>query len=143
MSAPNPPTSAAGRPVPLPNPVSEPFWEGCRRGQFLLQRCTSCAATQFYPRTLCSACGRGELEWVAAAGAGEIVSYTVVRRAITEAFAARVPYVVAIVRLAEGPQLMSHIVDCDPDAVRVGAPVTLGFEDLDGEASLPVFRLAA
>ena len=71
MSAPNPPTSAAGRPVPLPNPVSEPFWEGCRRGQFLLQRCTSCAATQFYPRTVCSACGGGLKEDARVASSSE------------------------------------------------------------------------
>ena len=133
---------AAGRPIPLATPVSEPFWEGCKRGEFLLQRCASCDASQFYPRTLCSACGAKTLEWAPASGAGYIVSYTVVRRAITPAFAAQVPYVVAIVRLEEGPQLMSHIVDCDPEAVRVGAAVTLGFEDLDGKASLPVFQLA-
>jgi uncharacterized OB-fold protein len=122
--------------------VSEPFWEGCRRGEFLLQRCTSCGSTQFYPRTICASCRGRDLAWTAATGAGKIVSYTVVRRAISEAFAARVPYVVAIVRLAEGPQLMSHIVDCDPGAVRVGAQVALGFDDL-GEVSLPVFRLSA
>lgn len=133
--------SAAARPIPVATPVSQPFWDGCQRGVFLLQRCASCDVTQFYPRTLCSRCGGTELEWVQASGEAQIVSYTVVRRAITPAFAERVPYVVAIVRLAEGPQLMSHIVDCDPERVRVGAAVTLGFEDLDGEASLPVFRL--
>lgn len=134
--------SAAGRPIPIATPVSQPFWEGCQRGVFLLQRCISCGESQFYPRTLCAQCGAEALNWVEASGDAQVVSYTVVRRAITPAFASRVPYVVAIVRLAEGPQLMSHIVDCDPEGVRVGAAVKLGFEDLDGEASLPVFRLA-
>ena len=135
-------SEATGRPIPVATPVSEPYWEGCRHGQLLLQRCTSCGSSQFYPRTLCSGCGAATLEWAPASGAGHVAAYTVVRRAITPAFAARVPYVVAIVRLDEGPQMMSHIVDCEPEAVRVGAAVQVGFEDLDGEAALPVFRLA-
>ncbi len=134
-------SDATGRPIPVATAVTEPYWEGCRRGQLLLQRCTSCGGSQFYPRTLCSGCGADTLEWAPASGAGEVAAYTVVRRAITPAFAERVPYVVAIVRLAEGPQMMSHVVDCEPEAVRVGAAVQVGFEDLDGEASLPVFRL--
>ena len=135
------PAPAPGRPVPAPTPVTEPFWEGCKAGRFLLQRCAACGASQFYPRTVCSACGGAELEWTPAQGAGQVVSYTVVRRAITPAFAEMVPYVVAIVRLDEGPQLMSHIVGCDPDSVRVGAAVQVDFEDVDGAATLPVFRL--
>lgn len=136
MSAP------AGRPVPVPTPISAPFWEGCRRGEFLLQHCRSCDTKQFYPRTLCASCGGGELEWTAASGAASVVTYTVVRRAIIPAFAERVPYVVAVVRLEEGPQLMSHIIDCDPDAVHIGATLRMGFEEIGDEASLPVFRLA-
>ncbi|NIV77069.1 MAG: hypothetical protein GWN37_20215 [Gammaproteobacteria bacterium] len=133
---------SATRPIPVPTPVSEPFWEGCQRGEFLLQHCRSCDAKQFYPRSVCSACGASDLAWRAASGEGQIVTYTVVRRAIMEAFAERVPYVVAIVRLAEGPQLMSHVIDCDPDTVRIGAAVRLDFERLGEDASLPVFRLA-
>lgn len=135
-------SGASGRPIPVSTPVSEPFWEGCRRSELLLQRCNACRTPQFYPRTLCAACGKGDLTWVRAKGEGEVLSYTVVRRAIIPAFKERIPYVVAIIKLAEGPQLMSHVVDCEPEAVRVGAPVVVAFEDLDGEASLPVFRLA-
>jgi uncharacterized protein len=116
------------------------FLEGCRHGELLIQRCETCGRAQFYPRAYCGGCHGRSLRWEAASGAGTVYSFTVVRRAPSAAFADRVPYVLAIVELAEGPRLMSTVVDIDPGEVEIGMPLTLGFEDRGGDAPLPVFR---
>ena len=80
-----------------------------------------------------------QLQWVAASGAGEVTSFTVVRRAVSEAYRPEVPYVVALVQLAEGPTMMSNVVQCDPEAVAVGMSVAVFFEDWDEQVSIPKF----
>jgi uncharacterized protein len=113
--------------------------DGCRLGELRLQRCSRCRSFQFYPRIMCAACLGQTLDWVPASGLGRVRSFTVVRRAISPAYEA--PYVVALVELDEGPTLMSHVVDCAPEAVRVGAPVRAAFEAWSETVSLPVFKL--
>lgn len=127
------------RTLPPHSVLSEPWFEACNEGRLLVQQCSACSAHQFYPRVLCTRCGARDLVWVEASGAARIASFTVVRRAVSEAYAT--PYVVALVDLAEGPRLMTHIVDCAPEDVRIGADVALRFETWDDAVSLPVFTL--
>ena len=63
-----------------------------------------------------------------------------IHRAPSPAFAAAVPYVVAAVKLDEGPHLMTNIVGCAPDAVRIGMQVRVAFHKASGEITLPVFE---
>jgi uncharacterized OB-fold protein len=72
-------------------------------------------------------------------GKGTIVSYTVVRRAVSEAFTA--PYVIALIDLVEGPRMMSQIVDTEPEALAVGQSVSVAFEAWSDDIKLPVFKL--
>jgi uncharacterized OB-fold protein len=58
---------------------------------------------------------------------------------VTQAFAADVPYVVALITLDEGPQLMSNVVGCPPEKVHIGMPVEVTFEDWTEEISVPKF----
>lgn len=115
--------------------------DGCLLGELRLQHCSRCSGFQFYPRILCAACLGRQLDWVPASGRGRVRSFTVVRRAITPAYEA--PYVVALIELEEGPTLMSHVVDCAPEAVRVGARVCAAFETWSETVSLPVFKLVS
>jgi uncharacterized OB-fold protein len=108
----------------------------------MIQRCSNCRSHIFYPRYNCPQCGSRGLEWVQASGRGKVYTYTVARRPTHPAFADRVPYVIAIVELEEGPRLTTNIVDCDPNAVRIDMPVEVTFEDVNEEISLPVFRPA-
>ncbi len=133
----------AARHFPRPTAETQPWWDACRESRLLLQRCAACGAHQFYPRMMCARCDSDAVEWVAASGRGRIRSYTVVRRPVSKAYAAMTPYVVALVELAEGPTLMSNIVDCVPEAVAVGLPVQVTFERWSAEISVPMFRLAA
>jgi len=104
--------------------------------RFMLPRCGSCGKFHFYPRPMCPHCGGTKLAWEAASGAGEVYSFSTVHRAPTPEFKPDVPYVVAIVKTAEGPHLLSRIVGVAPDTVRIGMKVKV---KMDGK-SLPVFQ---
>src|SRR3989441_1164768 len=132
----------ATRPKPLPVVTEEnrPFWEGCKQGKLLLQRCSECQQYQFYPRLYCMQCGSDELQWVEASGHGVIYSYTIIHQNKSPEFVHDTPYNVAIVQLEEGPRLMSNIVDIDPGELRVDLPVTVVFDRVTDSITLPRFR---
>lgn len=132
--------TTTGKPLPVPTAVTTPYWEGCRRGVLLLQRCTACRAVQLPPQRHCRSCLGDALEWQPAAGTGRITSWTVVRHPVSAAFAADVPYVVAIVALDEGPTMMSGVRDCALDALHVGLRVEVFFESRAETIALPWFR---
>lgn len=127
---------------PAATGVSAEYWAACRRHELVIQRCRGCGTHQFYPRILCTSCSSRSLDWVRASGRGTVASFAVVRRPISAAFAAQVPYVVALVTLAEGPTMMSGVVGCAAEAVRIGLPVEVVFDDLPDGVTLPKFRPA-
>ncbi len=133
-------TDAPVKHFPRPTPETEVYWQGCRKHELLLQRCTQCNEFQFYPRIICTNCTSENLEWVKATGRGRVLTFTIVRRAVSEAYAADVPYVIALIQLDEGPKMMSNVVQCDPETLVVGSPVQVVFEDWSDEISVPQFR---
>ena len=126
--------------LPVATALSAPYWQACHAGRLLLQRCEACAQVQFYPRAFCTRCTSERVVWVEASGRGRVKSFTVIRRAVSVAYAADVPYIVALIELAEGPTMMSNIVDAQT-AVRIGAAVRVRFNALSAEISVPVFTL--
>jgi uncharacterized protein len=130
------------RPVPHPSPLSQPFWDGARDRELRVQRCRTCQTHLFYPRYLCTTCGSADIGWVRASGRGVVFTYTIARRPTHPAFADRVPYVIAVVELDEGPKLTTNLVDVDPDTVAIGLNVQATFEDV-GDITLVNFRPAA
>ena len=134
-------TAGADMPMPLPaiDADTQPFWDGAKREELLIQRCTECRKFQFYPRARCVRCG-GAVEWVAARGTGRIYSYTVVHRAPTEALASLVPYVVALVDLDEGVRMMTRLRGTH-DAPRIGGEVRVAFERVSDDVAVPLFEV--
>ncbi len=128
------------KPVPIVNPWAKPFWEAARERRFIIQQCTDCKKYIFYPRICCPHCFSDRVEWVEASGKGTIYSYTVVLNNAPSAFMNDVPYVIAVVKLEEGVQLLSNIVDCDPEKVRCDMNVEVTFEKLDDQFTLPKFK---
>lgn len=122
-------------PAPPPNPETKAFWDAASQGKLLIKRCTACAAVHYYPRALCPFCGSDATEWQTAAGAGTIYSYSVMRRA-------DVPYAIAYVTLDEGVTMMTNLVDCDFNALRIGQRVRLVFKPTDGGPPVPTFTPA-
>jgi uncharacterized protein len=125
------------RPLAESAPEWAEWWDATRERRFLLQRCERCGHVQHYPRSLCTQCGSDELGWQDASGEGTVYSYTVVHRPPVAVPPA--PYVVALVRLAEGPLALTNIVECDPDEVRCDLPVSLAWEPLEDGRNLAVF----
>jgi uncharacterized OB-fold protein len=82
-----------------------------------------------------------QVEWVTASGRGKILSFTTVYRPVTKAFAEDVPYVVALITLDEGPQMMSNVVGCPPEKVKIGMRVEVTFEDWTQDISVAKFQL--
>ena len=103
--------------------LDAPFWDAWKADEsFLLHRCAACGRHD-WPASCCSTHGRGPMEWAATPGVGVIDTYTVFHRAYVNELAAEVPYVVAVVRLDEGPYFHTRIVGIAPEAVRSGMPV--------------------
>jgi len=128
------------KPIPKPDGVSKDFWQGCLREELLLQKCSDCGRFQFYPRPICINCMSRNLEWVRSSGTGIVHSFTVVHQNVTPGFKDEVPYIFAIIELAEGVRLSTNIVDCAPDDVYIDMPVEVVFESISPEINLPKFR---
>jgi hypothetical protein len=129
--------------LPRPTPESAPFWQGCKEHKLLLQHCSGCGTYQFYPRLLCAICMSEDLEWREASGRGKVETYTIVTRAVSDAYAANAPYVIALITLEEGPRMMSNVVGCDAQSVTCGMAVEVVFEAWSAEITMPKFRSVA
>ncbi len=127
-------------PRPLNEELSKPYWEGAKRHELLLPRCRRCNRCHFYPREFCPHCFSPEIEWVPATGQARVYSYTIVHQPPHPSF--EVPYVYAIVQLAEGVMMPSNIVDCEPSDVRIDMPLSPVFEDITPEWTLVKFKPA-
>ncbi|MEP9386038.1 Zn-ribbon domain-containing OB-fold protein [Mesorhizobium sp. KR9-304] len=117
------------------NAETKAYWDAARDGRLLVKKCTACGRPHFYPRTQCPHCRSLETEWMEASGQGTIYSWTVMRRASP-------PVAIAYVTLEEGVTMFTNIVDCDLDALAVGQPVRVAFEQREDGLTIPVFKPA-
>jgi uncharacterized OB-fold protein len=140
--------------------LTDTFWEGTKDDTYLVQWCAPCGRPIFYPREVCPKClAPTGLEWRRSAGTGTVHAVSVQHRPANPFMADRVPYAVALIDLdagaADSPnvspngsdsgristvRIMSNVVNCDPDSVRVGDVVTLAWEPLSDGRKLPVFE---
>jgi uncharacterized protein len=120
---------------PQHNPETKPYWDAAAEGKLLIKKCSSCGESHHYPRALCPFCFSDKTEWQTCSGKGVIYSYSVLRRA-------PVPYALAYVTLAEGPTMVTNIVDCDFDALKIGQAVKVVFKPTEGGPPLPCFAPA-
>ena len=130
------------KPLPRVDEETRGFWEALARHELYVQRCRSCGTTRFYPRSVCPACLSSDTEWLRSSGRGTVYSFTVTHQNQAPGFREELPYVLAIVELDEGVRMMTNVVGCAPDAVRVGMPVQVVFEDVTAEITLAKFRPA-
>ena len=132
---------------PLPRPISpevtRPFWEAAKRHELVMPRCTTCDHLFFYPRSECPRCLSNHLEWVRVSGRGRLHTYTIVYQPANAAFREDTPYIYAVVQLDEGPRMVSNVVQCDLDAVKVDMPLEAIFDDVTPECTLVKFKPAS
>ena len=129
---------------PLPSVVGEtkPYWDSCRQGQLLIQKCDACDEYQFYPRGICANCWSSDIKWFPSSGRGTVWTFTVTNQNRTPGFDTG-PYVLALVELEEGVRMFTNIVDCDPKDVSIGMAVEVTFERATDQISVPFFKPAS
>lgn len=121
----------SGRPLPRIDRDSQPFWDGCKAGEFRVQRCTRCADTRFPPGEFCPRCHSQAAEWITLPGTGTVQSFVIVHRAFDPNFSDDVPYIVGMIALdATSPLIVfpANVRGIDPERVHIGLPVVAHFE---------------
>lgn len=128
------------KPLPSVSGETRPFWEACRKGELLIQRCDRCGEHQFYPRGICANCWTTDIRWVKARGRGTVWTFTVTHQNRTVGFADEAPYVLALVELEEGVRMFTNVIQCDPQAVTIGMAVEVSFVQATDQIHIPYFR---
>lgn len=128
------------KPLPVPDALTQPFWDAAREGRLLLQRCAACGTHQHYPRPHCIHCGAGTPEWVDASGRAVVHTFTVTYRNDAPGFGDETPYVFAILELEEGVRMAGNVLGVDPEAVTVGMAVEVTFVAATPEIAIPQWR---
>lgn len=126
--------------LPSPDLEQQPYWDAAREERLLIRHCAACGAHHFYPRPFCPTCWSTDVTWVEASGRATLYTYSVVHSNDLPPFPDRVPYVAAIVELAEGPRMMTNVDDCALDALEVGMALEVAFRAISDDVTIPVFR---
>lgn len=133
------------KPFLPPNEITQFFWDAAREHKLVVQRCDGCGYYIHWPQVICPRCQSDKLSPAELSGRGTIFTYTVVHHIFHPVYADEVPYSIAIVELHEQPglRMLTNIVDCPNDALRIGMPVEVTFEEREGGVTVPQFRPAA
>ncbi|GAA3540949.1 Zn-ribbon domain-containing OB-fold protein [Streptomyces osmaniensis] len=122
--------------LPEADAFTRTYWEAAVEGRLLIRRCQACGRAHHYPREFCPHCWSEDVVWEPACGRATLYTWSVVHRNDLPPFGQRTPYVAAVVDLAEGPRMMTELVDCtDPGLLRAGTKLEVAFRD-----GVPVFR---
>jgi uncharacterized protein len=117
-----------------------PFFEGASASRLMVQKCSECGTNRFPAQELCSNCLSSAASWVPVSGRGEVYSFNVMHQVYHPGFASEVPYAVVVVKLEEGPKVVSNLVGVKPSAIKCGMPVEVVFDKLSDQITLPRFR---
>lgn len=129
------------RPLPKPTPETQHFWDGTQAGELRLQTCNDCKHTYFPPRPFCPKCGSRSVAIAKASGRAKLLSYVIHHR---PAPGFTPPYAIAVVELAEGPRMMTNIVECrqTPEALQLDMDLEVTFAKQNDAITLPLFKPA-
>jgi len=130
------------KPLPHLDEENRWFWEACARHELYLQKCGACSTIRFYPRALCPSCLSSKTDYLRASGHGTVYTFTVTYQNQAAGFRDELPYVMAYVELDEGPRILTNVVNTPADAVTIGMPVEVVFEDIDEGLAIPKFQRA-
>ncbi len=127
-------------------PNAKEFWDGCARGELLVQACDACGARRMPPRPMCPVCRSTAVRWEKTSGRGRVWSFIVAHPPLLPAFAAEAPYNAVIDELDEDPSIRyvgnlvtgadGPIGEVDPATITIGEPVRVVFHRIE-DVSLP------
>jgi len=131
-------------PLPLPNPLTQFFWDGCRDRRLMILRCQNCRFFVHYPRPVCPKCLSTELAAEQVSGEGKLYGYTVTVQAFHPYYVDKVPYTLAVVELAEqqGPGIATVDLHTPEEPLRTDLPVRLTWREVAPDLVLPMFAAA-
>ena len=131
------------KPIPVPTPETQFFWDKCKEHELWLQRCQTCQHVFFYPRMHCPECLSDNVPGFRASGKGTLWTYMINHRPVP-GFEDDAPYAIAVVQLEEGPRMMSNVVGIEntPENLVMDMPLEVVFEDATEEISIPKFKPA-
>jgi uncharacterized OB-fold protein len=133
--------TARPKPIPQPTPETQPYWDACKRHELMIQRCQDCSQYYFYPRPYCPHCMSDRTEWTKVSGRGTLHTYVINHRA-APGFEDEAPYVIGIVKLAEGPHMMTNVIGIEPTPENLppGLELEVVFDDVNDRVAVPKFR---
>jgi hypothetical protein len=129
------------KPLPKIDPVNRGFWENAKAGKLSVHACKSCGGKNYPASPVCPKCLSSDQEWVAVSGNGTLESWVDFHRAYWDGFKESLPYRVCLVRLAEGPIMVSNLVG-NSDNAKIGAAVRVVFDKVTENVTLPKFEMA-
>ena len=130
------------RPIPIPDELSAPFFDGARDGRLMLQHCQSCDRWSFPVRERCPHCLAAPLSWRAAGGRGTLYTFAIMHQVMNPGFAAEGPYNVCQIDLDEGVRMVANIIGVANDQLQIGMKLQAVFEDVGEGVAIPKFRPA-
>ena len=128
------------KPLPLMDGDSAGFWEACRKHQISIQKCNNCGTFRFPPRIICPHCSSLDWEWQPVSGKGKVYTFIVMHQLYNKAFKDELPYNVALIELEEGAKIWTNLVNCPNEAIYIGMPVEVVYEDINEQVTLPKFQ---
>ncbi|WP_107090498.1 Zn-ribbon domain-containing OB-fold protein [Streptomyces sp. WM6378] len=126
--------------TPEADAFTRPYWDAAAEGRLLVRHCSACDRPHHYPREFCPYCWSEDLTWRPASGRATLYTWSVVHRNDLPPFGDRVPYVAAVVDLAEGPRMMTEVVGCPEAELRIGMELYVTFRaGTEDGVTVPVF----
>jgi uncharacterized protein len=127
--------------LPLITSVDRPFWDAAKQHELMAYKCQNCGA--YYSLVVdCVKCNAPKMAWVRVSGKGKVFTYTIYHQLYSPIWKEDIPYNAAWVQLDEGPIMMTNIIECKKDDIRVGMPVEVVYDDITPEVTLPKFKPA-
>jgi uncharacterized protein len=128
------------KPLPAISPLNQPYWDGLRNHELQLPKCDGCGKIWAPPSPRCPACWSRNFTWTRLSGHGRVSSWVVFHQSYFRSFESDLPYNVAEVELEEGPRLLTNLIGIDNDAIRIGLPVEVVFDDVTESITLAKFK---
>lgn len=127
-------------PEPDMTGLGKAFWEALQENRLTYQRCINCNHAWLPARSECPNCLGEQWRREDSKGRGKLVSWVVYHHAYQPAFAERLPYVVAIVQLDEGPRMISNIVGDNSSNLMINQELRMVVQS-EGISSIPRFEV--
>lgn len=130
------------KPLPVVDPLTQPYWTHAKAHRLSVQRCLGCGHLHFPPSPVCPACLSDAQDWEVVSGRGTLLTWATFHRAYWPGFRDDVPYDVCVVKLEEGPLVISNFAGPAPQGLRTGLALKAFFDDVTADISLVRFAAA-